>query len=147
MTPLFNELFAYNRHCNQRLVEVFEREPVRVDSKAIAVFGHILSAHHIWNQRILDKKTEYGVWHNHAIDTFATLDQLNHKETQHILDTYDLAGSTTYRNTTGKPFANTVKDMLFHIINHSTYHRGQIASLFRESGIEPLVTDYIHYKR
>ena len=37
--------------------------------------------------------------------------------------------------------------MLFHFVNHSTYHRGQIASNLKEHGIEPLVTDYIFYKR
>ncbi|WP_209331385.1 DinB family protein [Lunatimonas salinarum] len=34
-----------------------------------------------------------------------------------------------------------------HIVNHSTYHRGQIATLFRESGLQPVVTDYIMLKR
>lgn len=44
-------------------------------------------------------------------------------------------------------FTNTIGDILFHIVNHSTYHRGQIASDFRESDIEPLNTDYIMFKR
>ncbi|QLH28398.1 MAG: hypothetical protein HWD63_02710 [Candidatus Parvibacillus calidus] len=39
-----------------------------------------------------------------------------------------------------------MKDIIFHIINHSTYHRGQIAMEFRQSGLEPLNTDYIFYK-
>jgi uncharacterized damage-inducible protein DinB len=37
--------------------------------------------------------------------------------------------------------------MLFHIVNHSTNHRGQIAVDFKSNGITPLGLDYIHYKR
>jgi uncharacterized damage-inducible protein DinB len=44
-------------------------------------------------------------------------------------------------------FTNTIKDILFHIINHSTNHRGQIAVDFRNNGLEPLVLDYVFYKR
>lgn len=52
-----------------------------------------------------------------------------------------------YKTSKGDAFQNTVKDILFHIINHSTYHRGQIAANCKEYGIEPLMSDYIFYKR
>lgn len=146
MKPFFDELFGYNRHCNQQLAHIFEHESARVDIKSIALFSHILNAHHIWNHRMLGRKTKYGVWDDHGIDTFASIDRLNHEETQHILQACDLTSEIAYRTTAGKPFVNTVKDTLFHVVNHSTYHRGQIASLFRQHGIEPLVTDYIRYK-
>ncbi|MEA1786600.1 DinB family protein [Arenibacter sp. GZD96] len=52
-----------------------------------------------------------------------------------------------YENLEGRLFTNTLQDMLFHIINHSTYHRGQIAADFRMNNIPPLVLDYTLYKR
>ncbi|MGV3763181.1 DinB family protein [Parapedobacter sp.] len=146
MRPFFEDLFKYNQHCNQQLAIIYAHESTHLDTKSIALFSHILNAHHIWNHRILGKKGEYGVWDDHAIDTFATIDRLNHEETQRILQTGDLASEIAYRTTAGKPIVNTIKDTLFHVINHSTYHRGQIASLFRQQGIEPLVTDYIRFK-
>lgn len=30
---------------------------------------------------------------------------------------------------------------------NATYHRGQIATDFKNTGLQPLVTDYIFYKR
>ena len=146
MKLLFDELFRYNQHCNQQLTEIFERESTRVDAKSVALFSHILNAHHIWNNRILGRKTEYGVWDNHGINAFAAIDRSNHEETWSILATGELTKDIAYQTTAGKPFVNTVRDTLFHVINHSTYHRGQIAMLFRQSGIEPLPTDYIHYR-
>ncbi|NNG11293.1 MAG: damage-inducible protein DinB, partial [Arenibacter sp.] len=41
----------------------------------------------------------------------------------------------------------TITDMLFHIINHSTHHRGQISVDLRNNAIEPPVLDYAFYKR
>jgi uncharacterized damage-inducible protein DinB len=52
-----------------------------------------------------------------------------------------------YENSEDRLFTNTLKDMLFHIINHSTHHRAQISVDFRTNGIEPLNLDYILYKR
>ncbi|MCF8317339.1 MAG: hypothetical protein K9I02_01220 [Haliscomenobacter sp.] len=52
-----------------------------------------------------------------------------------------------YSNSKGQLFSNSIQDMLFHIINHSTYHRGQVATEFKRQGLEPLVTDYIFFKR
>lgn len=145
MKPFFETLFQYNQHCNQQLAGIAERESKRIDAKSVALLSHILNAHHIWNNRILGRKTEYGVWDNHAIDSFAAIDLRNHDETRDILATGNLANEIAYRTTAGKPFVNTIRDTLFHVINHSTYHRGQLALLFRQNGIEPLPTDYIRY--
>jgi uncharacterized damage-inducible protein DinB len=32
-----------------------------------------------------------------------------------------------------------------HLANHSTYHRGQIASMIRRLGAEPLPTDFAFF--
>jgi len=47
----------------------------------------------------------------------------------------------------GEKLANNIKDIVVHVINHSTYHRAQIALLVRQSGGEPAKTDYIVYQR
>jgi uncharacterized damage-inducible protein DinB len=31
------------------------------------------------------------------------------------------------------------------VVNHSTYHRGQITTLLRQLGAEPAVTDFLVY--
>ena len=35
--------------------------------------------------------------------------------------------------------------MLQHVVNHSTYHRGQVVTMVRQSGGKPLSTDYLLY--
>jgi uncharacterized damage-inducible protein DinB len=52
-----------------------------------------------------------------------------------------------YTNSKGEPWTNTVEEILTHVVIHSTYHRGQIASDLRNAGLEPAYTDYIHALR
>jgi uncharacterized damage-inducible protein DinB len=89
----------------------------------------------------------YSVWEVHPIANCLNLDKANYASTLLILETLDLNATIHYKTTTGLAFHNTIRDTLFHIINHSTYHRGQIAMDFRQHGLEPLATDYIFYKR
>jgi uncharacterized damage-inducible protein DinB len=35
--------------------------------------------------------------------------------------------------------------MLQHIVNHSTYHRGQLTTLLRQLGAQPCATDFLYY--
>lgn len=53
-----------------------------------------------------------------------------------------------YKNLKGDPFESTFTDTLFHVVNHGTYHRGQIITMLREAGVEKVVsTDLIHFIR
>ena len=37
--------------------------------------------------------------------------------------------------------------IMIHLVNHSSYHRAQIAMLLRQNGFEPVNTDFITYDR
>ena len=53
-----------------------------------------------------------------------------------------------YKNLKGESYENTIDEILFHLINHGTYHRGQIITLLRESGVAQMVsTDLINWFR
>jgi len=147
MKVFFNELFDYNFYCNKKIIdECIALE--KIPEKSQQLFSHILNAHHIWNARILEKPSEYGVWENHPIKDWGDIHYENQRSSFEITthaDEFDKR--IDYENSEGRLFTNTLQDMLFHIINHSTNHRGQIATDFRNNGIDPIVLDYIFYKR
>ncbi len=147
MKAFFNGLFVYNLDCNQRLAAAFANDSSRFDAKSVALFSHILNAHHIWNCRILGQLPAHRVWDVRPVESFAAADRAHYEQTLKILDRIDLSVEMAYKTGAGQPFSNTVGDILFHVINHGTYHRGQIALLFRQHGLEPLVSDYIFYRR
>ena len=53
----------------------------------------------------------------------------------------------SYRNLKGESYTQPLVDQLVHVVNHSTYHRGQIATLSRQAGFPAPATDLIVFKR
>ncbi|WP_420321113.1 DinB family protein [Flagellimonas sp.] len=147
MQALFNQLFDYNFYCNKKLIEQCTGME-KVPEKCIVLFGHILNAHHIWNHRIVGKPYEFGAWQEHSVDDWGDIHYENQRTSFEIItNTDDFTKRIDYENNEGRMFANELKDILFHIINHSTHHRGQMLSDFRTNGLEPEPLDYIFYKR
>lgn len=147
MKAFFKSLFAYGHESNQRLWEAMMEHQDKTPEKSIQLYNHVLNAHQIWNNRIDPKAAPFGVWAMRPIQDERAIDLENHAHTLNILDNYPLEAIISYSNSKGQVYTNSVRDILFHLVNHSTYHRGQIASDFRQNGLEPLVSDYILYKR
>lgn len=146
MISKFSELFEYNFHFNQELIQSFEKEFDLVSEKSLKLMNHILNAHQVWNSRILNQNP-FLPWQINEFSDLNPINETNYTNSKTILQRFDSHQNIHYQNTKDEKFENKIEDILFHIINHSTYHRGQIALLFRENGIEPLVSDYIAYKR
>lgn len=58
-----------------------------------------------------------------------------------------LSTDFTYRNLKGETTTFNFAEILQHVVNHGTYHRGQITHLLRDLGLEPPSTDYIVFIR
>ncbi len=63
------------------------------------------------------------------------------------LDEGELSRVFEYRSIDGGWYRNTVIDILTQLHGHSIYHRGQIASLIRAAGGEPVETDFVFWSR
>ncbi|MEM7370498.1 MAG: DinB family protein [Bacteroidota bacterium] len=147
MKPFFVEIFEYSHHFNQQLLKDLQPLASNLSERSIQLFSHILNAHQIWNNRVLHKEAELGVWEVHAWENALIIDAKNHQHTLKILDHMELDTIIHYSNSKGQHFSNSVKDILFHVVNHSTHHRGQIVADIRKIGGTPMVSDYIFYKR
>jgi len=146
MKPFFKELFEYNHTVNQKVISAIIEHPTKVSEKCIQLQSHILNVHKIWNAKIIPVENLYASWQILPIQNLAELDNENFHSSIRILEQFELNLSIKYVNRKGKELNNSVRDILFQIINHSTYHRAQVATEFRLSGLEPLMTDYIFYK-
>ncbi len=65
-----------------------------------------------------------------------------------LLDEEVLQGNLYYSNTRGEQFMQPVAQVVMHVFNHSTYHRGQLVTMMRALGeANPPQTDFIHFTR
>lgn len=143
----FKDAFEYNYHFNQELIALFEKQQQSIPEKSIQLLNHLINAQQIWNERILGEKSSVAVWEIRALESLKKHNKTNYNRSLSILKTIDLSQKITYKNSTGSPFSNSVQEILFHIINHATYHRAQIATDLKANSISPINTDYIFYKR
>lgn len=145
----FIHLFKYNDWATRRNAESIMKLKKK-NIKAEELQSHIISAQEIWLNRVLGKDIITDPW-NRLTETEwisksipLTAEWINFLEGLHETD---FEKRVEYANTKGEQFTNTIKDIVIHVINHSTYHRAQIASLIRQAGGEPAKTDYIFYQR
>jgi Uncharacterized protein conserved in bacteria len=147
MKGFLQQLFDYNFYCNKKIIQQCKTLDT-VPESCERLFSHVLNAHHIWNHRLMGIRNTYTVWEMHKIDKWDDIHYENQRTSFEIISNTDnFEKRVGYENSEGRTFANETKDILFHIINHSTHHRAQIMMELRNAGVVPEPLDYVHYKR
>lgn len=60
--------------------------------------------------------------------------------------TGDFEANLNYRNLAGKEYSVPRWQVILHVVNHATYHRGQITTMLRQLGYTPTPTDlHLYY--
>jgi uncharacterized damage-inducible protein DinB len=145
----FVHLFKYNDWATRQTAESIVNLKKK-NNKSEELLSHIISAQKIWLNRILGRNTVIDPWHKLTQEDWIPQSIPITAEWINLLESFkenDFERRIEYTNTKGEKFFNTVKDIIVQVINHSTYHRAQIAQLVRQSGGEPAKTDYILYQR
>lgn len=146
MISVYQHMFDYHHYFNQKFIDEFEKHMDKLPERTYPLFCHVINAHQVWNARITGTHP-VGVHDVHTLEKCREMDTENYRQTVSILTGGHLAQKIAYKNSKREEFGNSIREILFHVVNHSTHHKGQIVSDFRQQGIPPLVTDYIFYKR
>ena len=149
MLESFLQLFAYDDWANREAAASVERA-AGAPAKARNVLAHIIGTEWLWLARIQGTAPKIAVWPELSPADCARESARLFSTWRDFLATLGPAGlarTVEYRNSKGEPWASTVEDILMHVVMHSAYHRGQVATLLRDSGHEPAYTDFIHAVR
>lgn len=148
MKDFFLKWYSYNAWANRRVIGALERQAV-TDKKILGIFAHLVSANFIWINRIKGlPKSEIKLWGDYSIVELRDMVERADKEWMELLNTTDSFNRVLkYKNYVDNYFENNVEQIMIHLVNHGSYHRGQVAMLLRQNGYEPINTDYITYDR
>lgn len=148
MKEYFLKLYQYNAWSNDRVLRCLERQEVS-DEKILSVMGHVVAAQFLWLHRIKAlPPPDVKLWGQYSISQLATMAAEAGKQWLEFVEKTDnFNRELTYTNYVGEPYVNNVEMIMIHLVNHSSYHRGQIAMLLRQKGFEPINTDFITYDR
>ena len=148
MKTYFKKLYRYNQWANTVICQHL-KALTKAPEEVLKRLSHIVAAEEIWYNRI----TRLG-FDPLPIFEIQPLDILEPRLNASALRWLELVDQTTdfeipvnYKNLSGQAFENNLNDIMIHVANHGTYHRGQIATLLRQQGFEPLATDYIVFSR
>jgi uncharacterized damage-inducible protein DinB len=159
-TDDFRLLYDYNSWANHRTLEActalsdeqFTRDLGSSFRSVRDTLAHICGAEWLWLER----------WHGRSHNSippasdFPNLESLCRRWDEIERNLLDYIASLTpediqrviqYKTTQGVPQAAPPWQMLQHLVNHGSYHRGQVATMLRELGAKPIATDLILYYR
>lgn len=148
MKRYFLKLYQYNAWANKRVIGCITDQHV-TDDKILTLMGHVLAAQFLWLHRIKGLPApDVKLWGTYQLDQLMALSEKAGKEWLDFIDsTENFNREMTYKNYVGENYTNNVEMIMIHLVNHSSYHRAQIAMLLRQKGLEPINTDFITYDR
>ncbi len=148
MKEYFLTLYQFNNWANERVLACLQRQKVG-DDKILSLMGHIVAAQFLWLHRIKAlPPPEVKLWGAYTLPHLVKLaEDAGQQWIEFVEKTDSFKRELKYTNYVGDPYTNNVDMIMIHLVNHSTYHRGQIAQLLRQKGFEPINTDLITYDR
>lgn len=152
------ELYAYNSWANERILkasakltsEAFLRPMGNSFSSVRDTLAHILAAEWIWLERwqgrypktMLDPADFPNV---NSLQSRSEAVAGNYRNFLHEVTVQQVRHELAYINREGKRHSYPLWQQMAHVVNHSSYHRGQVTTLLRQLGAEPIDTDFLTY--
>ena len=161
MTPEeMRTLYDYNAWANHRALEAAAGltneqfvKPLGSSFGSVRdTLAHICGAEWIWLERFQgrspaslpevaecgDVASLRGMWAEQEQRLLAFVAGLTQEDLNRVME-YKTLKFGVYRN----PLWQSMQ----HVVNHGTYHRGQVTTLLRQMGAAPILTDLMHFYR
>lgn len=131
MKEFFIDKYEYDLQTNKRWINKVLEQEDKVNDFVIRSLSHVLNVHHIWNCRLLGKLPESELWDNLPLEYATKFAVENRNVTIAYLENWDHEAKVDFHDSEGTLLSKDTIDILYHILNHSNYHRGQIARELR----------------
>ncbi len=153
-------LYDYNAWANRRALDAAANlTPEQFTKPLGSSFGsvrdtlaHILGAEWIWLERFQGRSPASLP----DVSQYSDIDTLRERWTEQEgrllnfvgkLRQEDLDQVMEYKTLKFGVYRNPLWQSMQHLVNHGTYHRGQITTLLRQLGAQPILTDLMHFYR
>ena len=110
----------------------------------LGTLEHIFFADRIWFARTVDPRVLQS---DDPLPTAWPKIQKRWEDWASALTHPDIVRIVDYTDLKGNPYRTPVWQIVLHVVNHATLHRGQAMSLLRQLGVAPPPTDLIFYYR
>lgn len=161
MKELLKQMAAYNIWANQKILDVIlslpeEKQKAEIPSSFTSLFTtilHMWNAESIWWQRMKLQERITSPFENFKGSMQEMANEFlrqNRQWEEWVNNASDAALDHVFQYQTARKehFKQPVYQMILHVFNHGTYHRGQLINMLRQLGVEKLPpTDFILWSR
>ena len=119
------------------------------DRSIIGTLAHTFAADRVWLQRVLGEPyTGFISEEDRRLDTLQReWPGLLGRWQQWAAGLTDTSALIHYHDLKGNPYSTKAWEIVMHVVNHGTHHRGQAAGFLRALGHTPPPLDLIRYYR
>ena len=161
MTPQeMRTLFDYNAWANHRSLEAAANLPAEKFAQPMGssfssvrdTLAHIYGAEWIWLERFQGRSPSSLPDPTQFQDIASLRERWDELEARVLtfvrgLTQADLDRAFEYKTLKFGVYRNPLWESMQHLANHGTYHRGQVTTLLRQLGAQPIATDLMHFYR
>jgi uncharacterized damage-inducible protein DinB len=149
-----NQQYAYHKwatlkviqHVGQLPEELYTREIKSVFPSIYETFKHMFEVDEIWFSRLKGMEIATRKFLTEE-DLLVQYENLLSNIEGFLKAEKDFDRIIQYRNSEGEIFKNTVSELVQHVVNHGTYHRGNLSAMLRQLNSQTVATDYIYFLR
>lgn len=154
-----NKMFSYHqwaaieilKHVQSYGEEIYTREGPNSFTSIEKTTAHVIGVEKLWLKRMMGERSpafeQYDVSSaDKAIEAFMLL----HAEMELYfasLTEDQWLEELEFTNLKGDEFRCPREEMHFILINHASYHRGQVTSFLRQFGKEGIALDYLYFQK
>ena len=161
MKELLKQFAAYNTWANQKITEIIlvlpeEKQMAEVPSSFTSLYKTVL---HMWDaesawwqrmklqERIIVPSENFKGTMKDVVDGLSQQNSLWEEWVSNASDR-SIEHVFQYQNSRKEQFKQPIFQMILHVFNHGTYHRGQLINMLRQLGVEKVPqTDFIVWSR
>jgi uncharacterized damage-inducible protein DinB len=154
------ELFAFNAWANRRMISAVEALSTEQFTMAMGssfssirdTLVHIWAVEWVWLERLEGRSPTSFPDAKEFPDLSSMVARwydIEHKWLEYAsrLDEAELAEEVDYKTMSFGPSRSPRWQMMQHVVNHGTYHRGQVTTMLRQQGAKGVGTDLISFYR
>jgi uncharacterized damage-inducible protein DinB len=154
------QLYDFNAWANRRSLsaaaalspEQFTKPMGSSFSSVRDTLAHIFGAEWIWLERFQGRSPSSLPATTQYPDVATLSEQWSEFEPRLLsfvrnLTQSDLDRVFEYKTLKFGVYSNPLWQSMQHLVNHGTYHRGQVTTLLRQHGVNPVLTDLMHFYR
>jgi uncharacterized damage-inducible protein DinB len=148
---------AYSGWASARLLEALAeltpeeltRDFQTADHSALGTMVHIYWANLLWLARFEQQPQPLPRLDMPLAELQVEAPALQQEMTQWAAALTDAsaAEALSYRDMRGNPYTQPIWQLVLHVVNHATHHRGQVAGFLRSMGHKPPSLDLVAYYR